>query len=472
MTKKKKNHKLGVIVPYRDRYLQLVKFKQHICNFLDKKKLDYVLIVVEQDDAKLFNRGKLLNIGFKEALNENCDYVVFHDVDMLPLNVDYSYEDVPIHLATDFITDDKEFHRELFDCYFGGVTIFPTDVFQIINGYSNEYWGWGFEDDDLFKRCVDKGIPYDIKHINVPGGSDLALRFNGVDAYIHGKHKLDLTKQFSILITIDPDGVVCDTEKGSDKYTALSIPEIDLTIGYDSFRRYKFLMKDSDSWSYIDSKIDTNRKTTLVITVNSVRKSVIMYQDGELIGKSKFKKELKNSKKELFIGSKDGYEDLFKGNILQVAFYNKILNPATVKTISSNKNYSLTMPFEGYEDDGFLVQYHDMKFIRNYKLIDLIDTENNLTIENCSIEEYEKSDTQVIKVPFRKRSYFEVLSHSSSGYIDGEWSDINIRYNQLRFHNEMEKGYRNPDADGLSNLKYKVWGREKINKQINLNVSI
>ena len=36
----------------------------------------------------------------------------------------------------------------------------------------------------------------------------------------------------------------------------------------------------------------------------------------------------------------------------------------------------------------------------------------------------------------------------------------------------MEKGYRNPNEDGLSNLDYKVWDRTKVNKQIQLNVGI
>ena len=141
-------HKLGVIVPYRHRYPQLQLFKTRISKYLQDKGIDYELIVVEQDDAKLFNRGKLLNIGYNYAKGLHCDYIVFHDVDMLPLGVDYSYSQIPIHLATNFISQ-SDTKRTIFDTYFGGVTLFPIEVFELINGFSNEYWGWGFEDDDL-----------------------------------------------------------------------------------------------------------------------------------------------------------------------------------------------------------------------------------------------------------------------------------------------------------------------------------
>jgi len=130
------NHKLGIVVPYRDRYEHLIQFKKSISNYLKSKDIEYVLIIVEQDDAKLFNRGKLLNIGFLRAVKEKCDYVVFHDVDMLPINVDYGYSDVPIHLATDLMDSNSTYKREIFDTYFGGVTMFPVKDFTIINGYS------------------------------------------------------------------------------------------------------------------------------------------------------------------------------------------------------------------------------------------------------------------------------------------------------------------------------------------------
>lgn len=469
-----KKNKLGVIVPYRDRYLQLVKFKQRISEYLESKGIDYSIIVVEQDDAKLFNRGKLLNIGFMEALKEKCDYVVFHDVDMLPLKVDYSYCDVPTHLATDFLSEDKEFKREIFDSYFGGVTIFPVESFQIINGYSNEYWGWGFEDDDLFKRCIDRGIPFDTKSINTEGGSEIGLRFNGHDAFCVSDLSNEIGNEMSILITIDPDGVVCDTEKSYDRYTAFSIPSIDLSISYDSFRRYKFLMSDGiQKWTYIDSKLDTHRKTTVLVTIDFDRKIVNMYQDGEHIGKTKFTKNIKLSRRsKLYVGSKNDTEELFKGVITQVAVFNEVLKKGSVKCVTKNHKYSLTMPFEKYAQDYSLVHYYDMKMIKNYKVMDLAKYENDLTIKNCEIVEYGHVRESVIKVPFRKRGYFELESHPTSGYVGGVWTDVNIRYNQMRFHNEMEKGYRNPNEDGLSNLNYKVWDRTKVNKQIQLNVGI
>jgi len=95
-------HKLGIIVPYRNRSHQLGLFRRHMSHFLKKKHIDYEIFIVEQDGAKLFNRGMILNIGFNYAVKRGCDYVVFHDIDMLPLYVDYSYSDIPLHLATDF----------------------------------------------------------------------------------------------------------------------------------------------------------------------------------------------------------------------------------------------------------------------------------------------------------------------------------------------------------------------------------
>jgi beta-1,4-galactosyltransferase 1 len=35
---------------------------------------------------------------------------------------------------------------------FGGATSFRPEVFEWINGYSNEFYGWGGEDDDILNR--------------------------------------------------------------------------------------------------------------------------------------------------------------------------------------------------------------------------------------------------------------------------------------------------------------------------------
>ena len=34
----------------------------------------------------------------------------------------------------------------------GGVVAFSKDQFEKVNGFSNQFWGWGGEDDDLAMR--------------------------------------------------------------------------------------------------------------------------------------------------------------------------------------------------------------------------------------------------------------------------------------------------------------------------------
>jgi hypothetical protein len=44
------------------------------------------------------------------------------------------------------------------DLFFGGAIIVPNSVFRAVNGYSNDYWGWGFEDEDIKARFAAAGI--------------------------------------------------------------------------------------------------------------------------------------------------------------------------------------------------------------------------------------------------------------------------------------------------------------------------
>jgi hypothetical protein len=143
-------HKLGVVVPYRDREPHLRFFVPYVFNFLTNQGIEHRIVVVEQHKHdKLFNRAKLMNIGF-DISKDDCDYFAFHDVDLIPQVADYSYPRCPTHMSAHC----SQFNYELpYETIFGGVAMFTKEDFIKVNGYSNEYWGWGAEDDDMYNRC-------------------------------------------------------------------------------------------------------------------------------------------------------------------------------------------------------------------------------------------------------------------------------------------------------------------------------
>lgn len=155
---------LGVVVPFweREHHLAQLRVSMRAHMRIHHPSLHYVIVVSEpEDDAKPFNRGMMKNIGFLEAEKVGCTHCAFHDVDMLPMTkgCDYSAPEVPARLASQFVTTDlSEKPRNAWRFFFGGVVIMKNKHFRAANGYSNEYWGWGAEDEDLRWRLLKANI--------------------------------------------------------------------------------------------------------------------------------------------------------------------------------------------------------------------------------------------------------------------------------------------------------------------------
>ncbi|KAK7070123.1 hypothetical protein SK128_023977 [Halocaridina rubra] len=151
-------YKVAVVIPYRNRTHHLKQFLSHLHPFLIRQQLDYRIIVVEQYGNSEFNRAKLLNIGFVETLKlVDVDCFIFHDVDLLPVNDFniYACTYLPRHMYSAVDTFRYQLpYRNLF----GGTIAIQRIHFRAVNGFSNQFYGWGGEDDDFYSRIERKSL--------------------------------------------------------------------------------------------------------------------------------------------------------------------------------------------------------------------------------------------------------------------------------------------------------------------------
>ena len=151
------NHQTAIVIPYKDRAKQLPKLLRQLLPILYRHYIHFRVFVIEQDDNNTFNRGKLMNVGYIESLKYfpySC--FVFHDVDLLPEDdrINYACKSSPAHLS---VAVDKFFYILPYPDIFGGIEMFKQEHFQKINGFSNSFWKWGAEDDNLYYRVKNAG---------------------------------------------------------------------------------------------------------------------------------------------------------------------------------------------------------------------------------------------------------------------------------------------------------------------------
>jgi predicted glycosyltransferase involved in capsule biosynthesis len=153
--KEKRNKQLNILVPH---LTQLIKDNY-------SRKVKYFILVSEQvSPKKLFNRGLIINIGvhyFRNIIGAPTN-IIFHDIDILPNK----------HMFKEYSQSDKQSYSiipiksKLFQKIYGfklttGSAVYLTkpDLFIKANGYPNNFWGWGGEDNALHQRYKQLNIP-------------------------------------------------------------------------------------------------------------------------------------------------------------------------------------------------------------------------------------------------------------------------------------------------------------------------
>lgn len=136
--------KIVIIIPIRDRENQLEQITKRLKEILPSQNLDYKIYIIEQSKDKLFNKGKLINIGFLESQKDKySDYYIMSDVDIFPKKND----------TINYTPFNGMRHLYGHNWCLGGIFSFNSYTYKKINGFSNEYFGWGYEDYDFERRC-------------------------------------------------------------------------------------------------------------------------------------------------------------------------------------------------------------------------------------------------------------------------------------------------------------------------------
>jgi hypothetical protein len=455
--------------------------------FLSDKEIDFKIFVVEQGNGRPFNRGWLINVGYDISSQQGFDYFCFHDVDMLPEDetCDYSWVDKPTHLAARL---SKFNYRLVYPEYFSGVTLFNKEHFEWINGYSNKYWGWGFEDDDLLYRCRKRGVP--LQEQWTGSSKDKAPRyistmeFNGRD-YLEIKNSLSLNKvvnsSFSVEAWVEPsDDLTLDENKEYDEFHVFTRPGHHVGIAYTSGMQYKGgIWNNENKQSIVVSDRHSNEWSHVIYTVDSVLKRLRMYINGVEVNESPtdYLGTIKSSSSvSYYIGcanpkARSGDEGFFKGTIAQVTLWSSCINPEEAsylynsgfpRNVTDKKNFDgWKQGTEKYKSASSVVGYWNFDNVVGDIVIDKSGNDNHAKIHGAIKKEKELRIGSVALIPNRRDGKYTCLEHEENGWSQTKFTHWETRENQLRFFNKVRRGLTDIKDDGLSSLKYEVIHQEE-----------
>lgn len=207
-----------IAIPFRNRDTHLEYFIKNTVPLFQEYLPNTKVVIIEQNEGELFNRGALLNVAFKEYENKT-KYFFTHDVDINPTKkcIEEYY--------TKEVNDTDVLGIYTSQCNtLGGIIKIKNSTIHKINGFPNNIWGWGTED----KALQNRAEYYNIKKITTLTNKEehplYLLRFNDINdremKYMHQNLIQHYTK-FGTLDNVQKLKEITSSGLNNLKYTIL-----------------------------------------------------------------------------------------------------------------------------------------------------------------------------------------------------------------------------------------------------------
>ena len=455
--------KLGVCVPYRNRETHMHEFIPKVGKYLKTQDIDFQIYICHQVDDKLFNRGATKNIAAKHAFEEGCDYIVWHDIDMIPVEeggADYSFpEEGPRHIATKISQMDWQlkYHE-----YFGGAVLFSKEQVEATNGYSNGYWDWGMEDDDLFWRCHKEGFTI-AQNLNLPNAKQKFYRFNGIDSWAkipfktpfnHKSHTISVLVRSQQIPEKNSIYLIGSKNKKYVEYPIVTIPGYDYGLSFNNSRaltltywnnfhqhNYMWVKRYDHQWSWVTAVFDEEEKLShLYLNGTEVDSKGGYGSPSPYKWNGKLKKY---DNLDLWLGytpneySNHDSSTHFRGDIAQIYVWDRALSELDVR------NLHQMLPV-----DGLILS-------------------KDFTIDKLEGENLELLEENIILpnsiLPYRKDGKMTCLPHEDEGIVGGVFKKgETTAANERRYVLQMQQDKINYKEDGIKQVQYELVSEEKL----------
>ena len=474
-------NKLAVILPYNQDYID--NFTEHFGAVVEQKDFYYKLVFIKQrTSGRPINKGKLFNIGYS-LMKDKFDYFCFHDIDFIPLsNFDYTPNDYPISLYNGLhpiefgehegIEDFNDFDL-VNDTHFGGALIFDKRHFEMINGYSNDYWGLGFEDRDLLLRMVTKGVR--LKSIIEKPLRKSFASYNGRMSYSYitpHNNMLRKTTMDSFTMSIwfrinDYPEHGADVDNNRCEYFLFGRPGYHTGLSITHEGRLKGVVwNKSDRPSLVFSKpVRRNEWNHASMVVELESLSLHLYLNGELSQTTSVSAELKDYLgKNFFIGvgnpDSNSWRNFFKGDIAELGLWDTSL---TDTEISKIYNDGITSRLGKYTTSHIPVLHHNFDCGYDDIVFDMSGNGNHLFNKNVELGKKWTKTSEERYLPYRREGYY--------GYIGNveELTELRnptdsthpaITHNRNIFNKKISNFENGIKKDGLNNTKFRIVNRE------------
>jgi hypothetical protein len=179
-----KDKDLLIVVPYRNREEHLKDFLENTPKYFDNQNLSYDILICELDQNGDWNAGLCVNslIKFIEKVNIKYKYLYIHHVDVWPISGDWIFP------------KDNEVYFNMGDY---GSCLLTMKAFLDVQGYSNSFWGWGGEDNELYKKLREK--QYIINDISDISNIKYETKYQSHQRKFNGKNYANNIKQLMVL---------------------------------------------------------------------------------------------------------------------------------------------------------------------------------------------------------------------------------------------------------------------------------